>query len=82
MKSITIDYGKRLAEEPGKGHNRWHDVIAPVVDAVPGKAVEIQTRDAFDGPIGEATTAEDLRRCDLNRVHPLTRPVYVSGGPG
>ena len=33
MKSITVDYGKRLAEEPGKGHNRWHEAIAPVVDA-------------------------------------------------
>lgn len=33
MKSITIDYSKRLAEEPGKGHNRWHEAIAPVIEA-------------------------------------------------
>ena len=83
MKSITIDYSKRLAEEPGKGHNRWHEAIAPVIEAAPGEEVEIQTRDAFDGQISEATTAEDLRRCDLNRVHPLTGPVYVAGAaPG
>ena len=83
MKSITIDYSKRLAEEPGKGHNRWHEAIAPVIEAAPGEEVEIQTRDAFDGQIGENTTAEDLRRCDLNRVHPLTGPVYVAGAaPG
>ena len=79
MKSITVDYTKRLAEEPGKGHNRWHEAIAPVIEAAPGEEVEIQTRDAFDGQITPATTPEDLRRCDLNRVHPLTGPVYVDG---
>src|ERR1700736_1044807 len=79
MKSITIDYSKRLAEEPGKGHNHWHEAITPVVEVAPGEEIEIQTRDAFDGQISEATTAEDLRRCDLNRVHPLTGPVFVAG---
>jgi formamidase len=83
MKSIAIDYTKRLAEEADKGHNRWHEAIAPVVEAAPGEEVEIATRDAFDGQITPATTAEDLRRCDLNRVHPLTGPVYVAGArPG
>jgi formamidase len=83
MKSITVDYGKRLAEEPEKGHNRWHEAIVPVVEAAPGEEVEIETRDAFDGQITPATTAADLRRCDLNRVHPLTGPVYVTGAaPG
>ncbi len=43
----------------------------------------IETRDAFDGQITPATTAEDLRHCDLNLVHPLTGPVYVAGAaPG
>jgi formamidase len=83
MKSITIDYGKRLAEEPEKGHNRWHEAIPPVVEAALGEEVEIQTRDAFDGQITPATTAADLLRCDLNLVHPLTGPVYVAGAqPG
>ncbi len=79
MKSITIDRSKRLAEEPDKGHNRWHEAITPVVEAAPGEELEIETRDAFDGQITQATTAEDLRRCDLNRVHPLTGPVYIAG---
>ena len=56
MKSITIDYGKRLAEEPDKGHNRWHEAIPPVIEAAPGEEVEIQTRDAFDGQITPSTT--------------------------
>ncbi len=83
MRSITVDRGKRLIEQPGKGHNRWHEAIAPVVEIAPGEEIEIQTRDAFDGQITEATAAEDLRRCDLNLVHPLTGPVFVTGAaPG
>jgi formamidase len=83
MKSITIDRGKRLAEEPDKGHNRWHEAVPPVVEAAPGEEVEIETRDAFDGQITAATSADDLPLCDLNRVHPLTGPVFVQGAaPG
>jgi formamidase len=83
MKSITIDRSKRLAEEPDKGHNRWHEAIPAVVEAAPGEEVEIETRDAFDGQITAATSAEDLPLCDLNRVHPLTGPVFVQGAaPG
>jgi formamidase len=79
VKSITIDYRKPLAEEPEKGHNRWHEAITPVIEAGPGEEIEIETRDAFDGQITPAITADDLRNCDLNRVHPLTGPVYVTG---
>src|SRR5947209_20027857 len=65
MKSITIDYSKRVAEEPGKGHNRWHEAIAPVIEAAPGEEVEIQTRDAFDGQIseGEELSSAPIRCC-------------------
>lgn len=83
MKSITIDREKSLAEDPARGHNRWHEAIAPVVEALPGEEVEIETRDAFDGQIAARTTADDLRRSDLNLVHPLTGPVHVAGAePG
>jgi formamidase len=83
MKSITIDRLRRLAAEPATGHNRWHEAIPPVVEATLGEEVEIETRDAFDGQITPATTAEDVRQCDLNLVHPLTGPVYVAGAqPG
>ena len=83
MKSITVDYTKQLAEEPEKGHNRWHEAIPPIVDAELGEEVEIETRDAFDGQITSSTTAPDLLHCDLNRVHALTGPVYVAGAaPG
>jgi hypothetical protein len=40
MKGITVDYSKRLAEEPGKGRNRWHESIAPLIEAAPGEELE------------------------------------------
>ena len=83
MKSITVDRGRPLAQEPDKGHNRWHEAIPPIVEAALGEEVEIETRDAFDGQISSATSAKDLRACDLSRVHPLTGPVFVQGAaPG
>ena len=83
MKSIEMDYGKRLAEEPGKGHNRWHPDIPPVVEADPGEEVVMQTRNAFDGEVTPSSKNEDLRSPNLGVVHPLTGPVYVKGAePG
>jgi len=83
MKSITVDRGKRLAAEPNKGHNRWHEAITPVIVVEVGEEVEIETRDAFDGQITAATTAEDVPNADFNLIHALTGPVFVAGAaPG
>ncbi len=83
MKSIEIDYSKRCADEPTKGHNRWHPDIPPAVEAEPGEEVVMQTRNALDGEVTPNSKAEDLRNVNLNLVHPLTGPVYVQGAePG
>jgi formamidase len=83
MKSIELDYSKRCADEPSKGHNRWHPDIPPAVEADPGEEVVIQTRNAFDGEVTPASKNEDLRSPNLGVVHPLTGPVYVKGAePG
>ena len=37
MKSIELDYGKRCADEPSKGHNRWHPDIRPPSRPTPAK---------------------------------------------
>jgi len=76
-KSITIDRGKRLREEPGKGHNRWHPDIAPVIEAAPGEEVALETRDASDLQIGPQTSVKDLEKIERTVAHPLTGPVYV-----
>ena len=83
MKSIELDYTKRCAGEPEKGHNRWHPDIPPAVEVEPGEEVVLQTRNAFDGEVTPATRPGDLNTVNLGVVHPLTGPVYVQGAqPG
>ena len=83
MKSIELDYTKRCADEPAKGHNRWHPDIPPVLEVEAGEEVVLQTRNAYDGEITPNSKAEDLRNLNLNLVHPLTGPIYVKGAePG
>ena len=83
MKSIEIDRGKRLREEPWKGHNRWHPDIPPALEVDPGEEVVLETRDASDGQIRPGATLADLTSMDEKVGHPLTGPVYVRGAqPG
>jgi formamidase len=80
---VSIDPSKPLSEEPGTGHNRWHEAIEPVVEVDPGDTVVYETRDAFDGQLNRESTAEDVENLDLSGVHPLTGPVFVKGAePG
>lgn len=80
---ISIDPSKPLDQEPGTGHNRWHEGIEPVVEVDPGDTVVYETRDAFDGQLNPRSTAEDVGNLDLGPVHPLTGPVFVKGAePG
>jgi formamidase len=80
---VSIDPSKPLSEEPGTGHNRWHEAIEPVVEVDPGDTVVYETRDAFDGQLNAESTAEDVGNLDLSVVHPLTGPVFIKGAePG
>ena len=36
MKSVEIDRGKRLKDQPTTGHNRFHPDIPPLLTGVPG----------------------------------------------
>ncbi len=83
MQAIEIDRGKRLHEEPEKGHNRWHPDVSPVLEVDPGEEVLLETRDAVDGQLGPDAGSEDIAGFDRSVVHPLTGPVYVRGAqPG
>jgi formamidase len=80
---IGIEPSRPLAEEPGTGHNRWHEDIEPVVEVDPGDTIIYETRDAFDGQLGTESTAADVANLDLGPVHPLTGPAFVKGAePG
>ena len=81
--TVSIDPFRTLGEDPGSGHNRWHEGIEPVVKVEPKDTVVYETRDAFDGQLGPNSTEDDVARLNLNVVHPLTGPVYVEGAePG
>lgn len=83
MKHVAIDRAKRLRDEPGKGHNRWHPDIPPILEVEAGEKVVLETRDAADGQIRPGMTVGDLTHLDPKVAHPLTGPVYVKGAsPG
>jgi formamidase len=83
MPIVRIDRTKTLAEEPGTGHNRWHPDIPPVVWCDPGEEVVLETRDAFDGQMGPDASLDEVAAANLDRLHPLTGPVFVNGAePG
>ncbi len=80
---VTIDRGKRLAQEPHVGHNRYHPDIEPVLEVEAGEELVLETRDAVDGQLPPGATAADLADLDAGAVHPLTGPIYVKGAaPG
>jgi formamidase len=71
MKGLRLNYDLHCAEEPAKGHNRWHCDVTPPLEVESGEEIELDTRDALDGQVTASTTAEDLRKVDLNPVYPL-----------
>ena len=79
MKSIELDYTKQCADEPTKGHNRWHPDIPPALEAEPGEEVVLQTRNAMDGGLTPGSTPDDVLNINLGLVHPLTGPVFTLG---
>jgi formamidase len=66
------------AEPRGTCHNRWHFAIDPVATADPGDTIVFQTRDALDNQFNRTSTAGTVAAANLNRVHPLTGPVFVN----
>ena len=82
MKSVEIDRGKRLIDQPGTGHNRWHPDIPPILEASEGEEVVLETRDGVDGQLGPTTTAAAIATMDAGAIHPITGPVLVKGAPG
>lgn len=57
--------------------NRLHWALEPVTHAAPGDYIVFETRDAFDNQFDWNTTSDQVPACDLNRVHPMTGPVYI-----
>src|SRR4029450_12358913 len=83
MKSVEIDRGKRLKDQPTTGHNRFHPDIPPLLTVDEGEEVALATRDGVDGQLGPGTTEADMAKMEAGAIHPLTGPVFVKGAqPG
>ena len=79
----SVDMSRPLAEQPEIGHNRWHPGIEPILRVDPGAPVVLETLDAMDLQLTQDSTSEDVASSNLNRVHPLTGPLYINGAePG
>src|SRR5919108_6369434 len=70
--------GAKCADAPSC-HNRWHPDIKPVATADAGDTVVFETRDALDHAFTRNSTAADVAAANLNLVHPLTGPLFVTG---
>jgi formamidase len=57
---VTVDPWKPLAEQPGVGHNRWHEGIPPILEVEEGDRVILDTLDALDGQIGPGMSAAEV----------------------
>src|SRR5882672_11275738 len=83
MKSVEIDRGKRLKDQPSTGHNRFHPDVPPIVTVDEGEEVILPTRDGVDGQFGPGTTEADMAKMEAGAIHPLTGPVFIKGAqPG
>ncbi|MDE8652001.1 acetamidase/formamidase family protein [Novosphingobium album (ex Liu et al. 2023)] len=77
--TVEVKRSGETAKDDPNCFNRLHWAIEPVAHANPGDYIVYETRDAFDDQFTMATTAEEVAGCDLNRVHPMTGPVYIEG---
>src|SRR3989449_11168468 len=83
MKSVEIDRGKRLKDQPATGHNRFHPEVPPILSVEEGEEVVLATRDGVDGQLGPSTSEADMANMEAGAIHPLTGPVFVKGAqPG
>ena len=78
-KTTEIKRSGATAVDDPSCFNRLHWALEPVARAAPGDYVVFETRDAFDNQFDWTTTSEQVPACDLNRVHPMTGPVYIEG---
>jgi formamidase len=80
---LSINFEKRIGEDPGPSHNRWHESVPHAVEVASGDTVVMDTRDGFDGQITHALTDDGFDGLSFLPNHPLTGPVAIRGaGPG
>ena len=80
MKSVEIDRGKRLRDQPATGHNRFHPDIPPILTVDEGEEVVLATRDSVDGQLGPGASEADMAVMDAGAIHPARARVLEVAG--
>jgi acetamidase/formamidase len=82
--------------DPGPGHAHsihsvssehsayvWDNAAEPALEVESGTTVELEAADASGGQLNAQSTTEDVANLDLNKVNPVTGPIYVNNAkPG
>ncbi|KAK9467074.1 Acetamidase/Formamidase [Lipomyces arxii] len=80
--AVKVDLNKPAWEQP-QLHNRWHPDIPFSCTVQPGEVVNVECLDWTGGQIGNNDSADDIKNCDLSRIHYLSGPIEVPGAePG
>ena len=83
MTTLAYDGRRRIRDQPGLGHNRWHPDLEPLATVKPGEEISLETGDAADAQLSPGSSHADVAKVELGWAHPLTGPVYVEGAePG
>jgi formamidase len=78
-----VDQSKSFFEQETPPHNRWHPDVPPVATVRPGAEFRLESREWFDGTVGNNDSAQDVHDVDMSIVHPLSGPIAVEGAqPG
>ena len=78
-RSLLIERRGAAASEDPNCFNRLHWALPPIARALEGDYITYETRDAFDNQFDRSSVPADVASCNLNRVHPMTGPVYIEG---
>ncbi len=64
-------------------HHGWNNAFQPILTVAPGSVITLETIDASGGQLTLDSHADDVARLDLDRVNPVTGPIYIDGAePG
>lgn len=64
-------------------HFKWNAALQPVLRVASGSEVVIETRSGEDDQLRRDSTASDVERIDMRRLHALSGPIFVDGAePG
>ena len=73
----------RVAAEPEHLSSVWDNAAAPVLEIESGEAVGFECADASGGQLSKSSTADDVTAMDMEKVNPVTGPVFLKGAaPG